>query len=70
MKKTTVALTCMVITGFLSITGEAAVESAQANADQVFVNGGVYTMNQTMPWAEAVAVQDGIVVAVGLALIS
>ncbi|SVB07722.1 uncharacterized protein METZ01_LOCUS160576, partial [marine metagenome] len=65
MKKTTVALTCMVITGFLSITGEAAVESAQANADQVFVNGGVYTMNQTMPWAEAVAVQDGIVVAVG-----
>ncbi|GIT34053.1 MAG: hypothetical protein Ct9H300mP4_03720 [Gammaproteobacteria bacterium] len=53
------------ITGFLSITSEAAVESTQANADQVFVNGGVYTMNQTMPWAEAVAVQDGIVVAVG-----
>ena len=65
MKKTSVALTFIVITGFLSITSEAAVESTQANADQVFVNGGVYTMNQTMPWAEAVAVQDGIVVAVG-----
>ena len=65
MKKTSVALTFIVITGFLSITSEAAVESTQANADQVFVNGGVYTMNQTMPWTEAVAVQDGIVVAVG-----
>ena len=65
MKKTSVALTFIVITGFLSIASEAAVESTQANADQVFVNGGVYTMNQSMPWAEAVAIQDGIVVAVG-----
>ena len=65
MKKTSVLLTCMVIIGFLSITGEAAAEPATTNSDQVFINGDVYTMNQTMPWVEAVAVKDGVVVAVG-----
>ena len=65
MKKTSVLLICMVIIGFLSITSEAAAEPAKTNSDQVFVNGGIYTMNQSMPWAEAVAVTDGGIVAVG-----
>ena len=65
MKKTSVLLICMMITGSLSITAESTMESARTHSDQVFVNGGVYTMNQAMPWAEAVAVTDGVIVAVG-----
>ena len=65
MKKASVLLICMMITGSLSITAESATESVRTNSDQVFVNGAVYTMNQDMPWAEAIAITDGVVVAVG-----
>ena len=65
MKKTSFLLTCMMLTGSLSITAESATESVRTNSDQVFVNGAVYTMNQDMPWAEAIAITDGVVVAVG-----
>ena len=65
MKKTSFLLTCVMLTGSLSITAESATESVRTNSDQVFVNGAVYTMNQDMPWAEAIAITDGVVVAVG-----
>ncbi len=34
-------------------------------ADLVLFNGGVYTVNEGREWAEAAAVRDGILVAVG-----
>ena len=36
-----------------------------ACADKVFYNGHIYTMDPGLPWAEAVAVSDGKVMAVG-----
>ncbi len=34
-------------------------------ADKIFYNANVYTMDQVLPWAEAVAVKDGEITAVG-----
>jgi predicted amidohydrolase YtcJ len=34
-------------------------------ADLVLLNGGIYTVNPANPWAEAVAVRDGAIIAVG-----
>jgi predicted amidohydrolase YtcJ len=39
--------------------------SAQAPADTVIVHGKVYTMNANQPWAQAVAIHDGKILAVG-----
>lgn len=36
-----------------------------ACADRIFYNGHIYTMDSELPWAEAVAVSDGKVMAVG-----
>jgi predicted amidohydrolase YtcJ len=34
-------------------------------ADVVYTNGKIYTVNDTQPWVEAVAIKDGVFVAVG-----
>ncbi len=34
-------------------------------ADLILTNGKVYTVNPAQPWAEAVAVKDGKIIAVG-----
>ena len=34
-------------------------------ADVVYTNGRIYTVNETQPWAEAVAIKDGAFIAVG-----
>ena len=34
-------------------------------ADTVYVNGSVYTMDESQPWAGALAIKDGQIVAVG-----
>lgn len=39
--------------------------AAVAGADTIFYNAKVYTVNESQPWAEAFAVQDGKFVAVG-----
>lgn len=39
--------------------------SQQESADIVFLNGGIYTVDTERSWAEAAAVRDGIIVAVG-----
>ncbi len=38
---------------------------AAVYADQVYTNARVYTVDEANPWAEAVAVRDGIIMAVG-----
>ncbi len=35
------------------------------NADTIFANGRIYTVNEDLPWAEAVAIKDGKFIAVG-----
>jgi hypothetical protein len=39
--------------------------ASDPGADLIFLNGGIYTVNPRQPWAEAAAVQDGRIVAVG-----
>ena len=36
-----------------------------AEADSVFLNARAYTLNSEQPWAQAVAIRDGVFVAVG-----
>ena len=35
------------------------------NADSVYTNGKIYTVNENQPWAEAVAIKDGKFIKVG-----
>src|SRR3546814_15053184 len=51
----------------LAIAGGAAPLAAQqrASADMILTNARVYTVEARQPWAEAVAIQDGRIVAVG-----
>ena len=52
----------LAVVGFNS-TSHAA--STPTPADTVFAGGKVYTVNDTQPWAEAVAVKDGKIIYVG-----
>ena len=40
-------------------------QSAQDAADIVLLNGGVYTVDADRSWAEAAAIDDGLIIAVG-----
>src|SRR3546814_3708286 len=52
----------------LSITVAApALAAPQAGADMILTNARVYTVEARQPWAEAVAIEDGRIVAVGSA---
>ena len=52
--------------GILVFAGALSAErSAQAPADTIIVHGKVYTMNAEQPWAQAVAIHDGKILAVG-----
>ena len=50
-------------------TDQPATESSSAMSDEavdtVYVNGKIYTVNEAQPWAEAIAVKDGRLLAVG-----
>jgi predicted amidohydrolase YtcJ len=47
-------------------TAPAAAPAPVEAADVVYTNGKIYTVNEAQPWAEAVAVKDGKILAVGL----
>jgi predicted amidohydrolase YtcJ len=51
--------------GGLAMAGGAAAAERQAPADSVIVHGKVYTVEAKRPWAQAVAVRGGKIVAVG-----
>ena len=40
-------------------------EEVLAAADVVYTNGKIYTVNEAQPWAEALAIRDGMFIAVG-----
>ena len=44
---------------------QAAVDAAPPAADLVLINGGIYTVDDERSWAEAAAIRDGVIVAVG-----
>ncbi len=52
----------LVILAGLALSGTAV---AQQAADTVYVNGQIYTVNNAQPWAEAVAIAGGRLIAVG-----
>jgi len=39
--------------------------SENKQADKVYTNGKIYTVNEAQPWAEAIAIKDGEIIAVG-----
>ena len=51
---------------FLALATLSSQASAQS-ADTVYTNGKIYTVNETQPWVEAVAIKDGKFLAVGSA---
>lgn len=54
----------VLVTAFVSL-GQSARGDEPEPADLVMVNGGIYTMDPADPWAEAMAIRDGLIVAVG-----
>ena len=73
MKKQLVPLVLMLVLGTVVVlaqkTRQATPNDAarKGSADTVFTNGKIYTVNNTHPWAEAVAVKDGKLMEVGSA---
>ncbi|MCF8474234.1 MAG: amidohydrolase family protein, partial [Emcibacter sp.] len=58
----------MRITHIIGIMGLAIILNAcekEKSADTVFINGKIYTVDETMPWVDALAVQDGKIIARG-----
>jgi len=47
------------------ISRNALAQPAEPPADTIVINGRIYTVNSRQPWAEALAIKDGKLVAVG-----
>jgi len=56
---------CILALLLTSACGDDGSRKSDPAADQVYVSGRIYTVNEAMPWAEAVAVRDGRIVYVG-----
>ena len=61
MRPTVLLALAIILCGMIS-TGVMA-----QTADTVYTNGRIYTVNETQPWAEAVAIKDGKFIFVGSA---
>ena len=59
--KTIVLLLVVILSGCSSANGH----HQHDFADRVLTNAKVYTVNPKQPWAEAVAIKDGLIVYVG-----
>ena len=62
MKKLSILPLLVIVLLFISCDDK---KTASNVADQVFTNGKVYTVNDTQPWAEAVAIKGNKIVFVG-----
>jgi predicted amidohydrolase YtcJ len=62
MKKSMLALAFLTILSYFALQGST---EEGIMADMVLFNGRVFTVEKSMPWAEAVAVRDGKFIAVG-----
>lgn len=54
-------------TAFAALAPVPAMAMAEGMADLIITNARVYTVDETRPWAEAVAIRDGRIIAVGTA---
>ncbi len=59
------ACTPTVLLGLEDNISEKTTTAQSSVADTVFINAAVYTVNESNPWAEAVAIQNGFIVYVG-----
>ena len=57
----------VLLLGFTLISCSPEKDSANI-ADTIFINGNIYTVNDSQPWAEAVAVKNGKIIKVGTSL--
>ena len=62
-----IAAALFLVLGACSTAGEATntLTTATLQGGTVFTNGAIYTVNSDDPWAEALAIRDGVIVAVG-----
>jgi len=69
MKTLALVITLAISFAGCSLTDQPAAESSRAAAsdaaDTVYTNGKIYTVDETQPWVEAVAIKDGRFIAVG-----
>ena len=57
----------IILSAILLATTVLSVQVSAQSADTVYTNGKIYTVNEAQPWAEAVAIKDGKIIAVGTA---
>lgn len=69
MKTLTLLIAFMISLAGCSQADQPAAESSRAavsdSADTIYINGRIYTVNEAQPWAEAVAIRDGMFLVVG-----
>ena len=61
------AMMALISVGAIASCASPATEADAEAADLIFTNARVYTVEAGQPWAEAVAIEDGLIVAVGTA---
>ena len=54
-----------IISSLLAVAAVASLAHAEDTADLILVNGRVYTLDESQPWAEAIAIQGEWLLAVG-----
>lgn len=64
-KLRTGVIAALTVTGIASCGGETTSTTSTKTADIIFTNARVYTVEEEQPWAEAVAISGGKIVAVG-----
>jgi len=65
MVKRSIAVSVMVALITACAGRQRPASSSKVTADAVFLNGRIYTVDETVPWADSVAVKDGRFIAVG-----
>lgn len=58
-------LTTVLLAALSCVGGDLAAQTPAAHADKIVVHGRIYTVNEKQPWAEALAIRGGKIVAVG-----
>jgi len=58
-------MSCLIVLGLLAACSDKPEVAEPSGPDLILLNGAIYTMDQAQPWAEALAVKDGVITAVG-----
>lgn len=60
-----IASTCLPAFALMLAAGCATARTGEVTADLILTNGRIYTVEEKAPWAQAVAIRDGKIIAVG-----